>query len=271
VLTSWNGLALAALADAGVALDEPAFLEMASEAADFLLRESLTPEGRLLRSWKDGRAHHDAVLEDHAHLADGLLALYEATFEERWFLAARDLADVVLAHFRADDGGFCDTADDAEPLVARPRSLQDNAVPSGGAMAVVVLLRLAALTGEGRYRDAAEAALAPMEAIAAEHPTGFAGWLLAWQLAHAPIDEVAIVGMPDAPDTRALLAEVRRVYRPNVVLAVSGTPETSAVPLLRGRTRLDGNATAAVCRGFACQRPVTDPAALAEQLATSSR
>jgi hypothetical protein len=271
VLTSWNGLALAAFADAGLALDEPAFLEMASEAADFLLRELRAPDGRLLRSWKDGRAQHDAVLEDHAHFADGLLALYEATFEERWFVAARDLADVVLAHFRADDGGFCDTADDAEPLVARPRSLQDNAVPSGGSMAVSVLLRVAALTGEGRYRDAAEAALAPMEAIAAEHPTGFAGWLIAWQLAHVPIEEVAIVGSPDAPDTRALLTAVRRAYRPHVVMAVSDTPETCAVPLLRGRTRLDDSATAYVCRAFACQHPVTDPIALAEQLTAADR
>ncbi len=271
VLTSWNGLALAAFADAGLALDEPTFLEMASEAAGFLLRELRTQDGRLLRSWKDGRARHDAVLEDHAHLADGLLALYEATFEEHWFVAARDLADLILAHFGADDGGFCDTADDAESLVARPRSLQDNAVPSGGAMAVAVLLRLSALTGEGRYRDAAEAALAPMQAIATEHPTGFGGWLLAWQLAHASIDEVAIVGEPDAPDTRALLAEVRRAYRPHVVLAVSGMPEDSVVPLLHGRTRRDGAATAYVCRGFVCASPVTDPVALAEQLATAAR
>ena len=134
VLASWNGLALAAFADAGRALGEPPFLEMATEAADFLLRELRTPDGRLRRSWKDGRAQHAAVLEDHAHLAEGLLALYEATFEERFFVAARELADLVLAHFRAEDGGFCDTADDAETLVARPRSLQDNALPSGGAI-----------------------------------------------------------------------------------------------------------------------------------------
>jgi uncharacterized protein YyaL (SSP411 family) len=138
-------------------------------------------------------------------------------------------------------------------------------------MATVVLLRLAALTGESRYRSAAEAALAPMAAITSEHPTGFAQWLLASQLAMAPIDEVAIVGDRDASDTRALLAQVERAYRPGLVLALSADPEASAVPLLLGRTRLDGRATAYLCRGFACQQPVTDPVALGEQLAASDR
>jgi len=270
VLTAWNGLAIAAFADAGRILGETTFVQMAVEAADFVLRELRTPDGRLLRSWKDGRARHAAVLEDHADLADGLLALYEATFDERWFSAARDLADLMLAHFRADDGGFHDTADDAEPLVVRPRGLQDNALPSGGAMATTVLLRLAALTGEGRYRDAAEAALAPVVAVAAQHPTGFAQWLLAYQLASTPIDEIAIVGDPAAPDARALLDVVTGRYRANHVVAVSAAPDESAVPLLRGRSRLDGVATAYVCRGFACLRPVTDPSALAAQLDTRS-
>ena len=271
VLTSWNGLAVAALADAGRALGEPPFLEMATEAADFLLRELRTPDGRLRRSWKDGRARHAAVLEDHAHLAEGLLALYEATFEERFFVAARELADLVLDHFRAEDGGFCDTADDAERLVARPRSLQDNALPSGGASATTMLLRLAALTGDGRYRSAAEAALAPMAAIATEHPTGFGQWLLAFQLAQAPIDEIAIVGDLDTPDTKALLSVVRSAYRPGLVVAAAPAPEASAVPLLHGRVRLDGRATAYLCHGFACRQPVTEPAALEALLVDAGR
>jgi uncharacterized protein YyaL (SSP411 family) len=266
VLASWNGLALAAFADAGRALAEPPFLEMATEAADFLLRELRTADGRLRRSWKGGRAQHAGVLEDHAHLADGLLALYEATFEERFFVAARDLADLILDHFGAADGGFHDTADDAEPLVARPRGLQDGALPSGGAMASLVLLRLAAYTGESRYREAAEAALAPMVAIASEHPGGFAQWLVAHQLASCDIAEVAIVGDLEAPDTRALLAVARGGLRPGQVLAASASPATSAVPLLHGRVRVEDRATAYVCRGFTCQAPVTDPAALAGQL-----
>jgi uncharacterized protein YyaL (SSP411 family) len=261
---------LAAYADAGRILGEAAFVEMAAEAADFVLRELRTTDGRLLRSWKDGRAHHAAVLEDHADLADGLLALYEATFDERWFAAARELADLMLEHFQADEGGFFDTADDAEALVARPRGLQDNAVPSGGAMATTVLLRLAALTGEGRYRDAAEQALAPMVAVAAQHPSGFAQWLLAYQLASAPIDEVAIVGDPAEPRVRALLDVATRYYRPAQVVAVSASPDDSVIPLLHGRARIDGAATAYVCRGFVCQRPVVDPGALEAQLGAES-
>jgi hypothetical protein len=224
---------------------------------------------RLLRSWKDGKAQHSGTLEDYAHLADGLLALYETTFEERFFVAARELADTILEHFSADDGGFHDTADDAEQLIARPRKLQDNAMPSGGAMATLVLLRLAAFTGEGRYRTAAERALEPIVGIAAQHPTGFAQWLLAYQLASAPIDEIAIVGDPEADDTRALLAVARAGYRPSQVVAVSEHPEGSAVPLLRDRHALDGSATAYLCRDFACQRPTTDPAELARQLDTT--
>ena len=221
---------------------------------------------RLLRSWKDGKAQHDGTLEDYANLAEGLLTLYQTTFEERFFVATRELADAVLDHFEAPDGGFFDTADDAEVLMARPRNLQDNAVPSGGAMATTVLLKLAALTGEGRYREAAERALAPIVGIAAQHPTGFAQWLSAYQLANGPIDEIAIVGEPTEADTRALLKVARDGFRPNQVIAVSADPAESAVPLLHDRERLDGAATAYLCRGFACRRPTTDPGELASQL-----
>ncbi len=221
---------------------------------------------RLLRSWKDGKAQHHGTLEDYANLAEGLLTLYETTFEERFFVAARDLAEAVLDHFEAPDGGFFDTADDAEQLMARPRSLQDNAVPSGGAMATTVLLRLAAFTGESRYRDAAERALAPIVGIAAQHPTGFAQWLGAYALASEPMDEIAIVGDPTAEDTRALLKVARDGFRPRQVIAVAADPAVSAVPLLHDRRRLDGAATAYLCRDFACQRPTTDPDELAGQL-----
>ena len=221
---------------------------------------------RVHRSWKDGRAQHAGTLEDHAHLAEGLLTLYESTFEERFFVAARGLAEAILAHFQAPDGGFFDTADDAETLMARPRNLQDNAIPAGGSMATIVLLRLAAFTGEARYRDAAERALAPMVGVAAQHPLGFANWLTAYQLASGPIDEIAIVGDPADADTAALLSVARAGFRPNRVIAVSPDPAASAIPLLHGRTAIDGAATAYLCRGLACRRPTSDPIVLAEQL-----
>jgi uncharacterized protein len=267
VLASWNGLMLAAYAEAGRFLPDGArYTAIAREAAAFLLGALRSPDGRLKRSWKEDRALHAGVLEDHTHLADGLLALYETTFDERWFTAARELADLVLARFAAPDGGFFDTADDAETLIARPRGLQDNALPSGNAMAASVLLRLAAWTGEGRYRSAAETAVEPMATLAARYPTGFAQWLVAYQLALAPIDEVAVVGDPDAAETAALLAVVRRGHRPWQVVAAAADAGSSAVPLLVGRVPVDGRPTAYVCRGLACRQPVTDPAALAAQL-----
>ena len=226
----------------------------------------LGEDGRLRRSWKDGRATADGVLEDYANLAEGLLALYQATFDERWFATAVSLVDTILARFADPAGGFFDTAADGEQLVVRPKVLQDNATPSGGAMATTVLLRLAALTGEGRYRAAAEAAIAGVGPYLARYPTAFAQWLVALELAHNGIDEVAIVGDPASPATRALLEVVDGGFRPFVVVAASDTPDASAVPLLAGRFALDGRPTAFVCRDFACRLPVNEPEALAALL-----
>ena len=269
VIASWNGLALAAFADASWGLDRPrpGLAETAETAAAFLLGALRGADGRLRRSWNRGIARDTATLEDHSHLAAGLLALYQATFNERWFVAARELMDDVLGHF-ADAGGngFFDTADDAEALIARPRGLQDNAIPSGNAMAVTVLQELAALTGDARYGIAARAATLPMADVSARYPTSFAQWLLALEAMAQGIDEIAIVGDPAAPATRALIAVARRGFRPWQVLSVSSRPVQSVVPLLLDRAAIDGRPTAYVCRSFACRRPVTDPEGLEEQL-----
>ena len=276
-LAAWNGLAIAAFADAAAALSiadgtaAAGYAAIATRAADAVLAGLRTADGRLRRSWKDGRASADGVLEDHADLAEGLLALYEATSDERWFVEARALADTILDHFVDPDGGFFDTADDAETLVARPRDLQDNALPSGGAMATTVLLRLAALTGETRYREAAERALSGVVDVAPRHPTFFAQWLIALDFAVASVAEIAIVGGPTRADTAALLGVVRDGFRPHRVLAVSADPAASRVPLLEDRVALDGRATAYVCRNFACQQPVHEPEALEAQLADAGR
>ena len=262
-LAAWNGLAIAAFADAGRLLPgEAAYLEIAEVAARGILAGLRRPDGRLGRSWKDDRASGEGVLEDYSHLADGLLALYRATADETWFGAARDLADVILARFADPAGGFFDTADDHERLVTRPKDPQDNAVPSGGSMACEVLLRLAALTGEGRYRTAAERALATVTPYLGRYPTGFANWLNAAHLAVEGIDELAIIGDPSDPATVALAAEADRGYRPAVVVAIAADPVASTVPLLAGRDLLDGRPTAYLCRDFACRLPVTEPAAL---------
>ena len=266
-LAAWNGLAIAALADGARWLPGgEGYLAVATAAAEGIVAGLLRPDGRLGRSWKDGRSTGEGVLEDYAHLADGLLALYEASSDERWFAVARGLADTILEHFADPAGGFFDTADDHEALVTRPKDVQDNAVPAGNSMAAAVLLRLAALTGEARYGEAAERAIGTVTTYLARYPTGFANWLSAAHLAVEGIDELAIVGDPSDPATRALAAVASEGFRPNLVLAVAADPVASAVPLLEGRTEMDGQPTAYLCRGFACRLPVTEPAALREQL-----
>ncbi|HEY6014510.1 MAG TPA: hypothetical protein VIU37_10895, partial [Candidatus Limnocylindrales bacterium] len=271
-LAAWNGLAIGALADAAAALatgrpDHAARYRMAAErAAGTILDGLLAPDGSLGRSWKDGRATGHGVLEDHTHLADGLLALYAATFDERWFVAARALMDRVLERFADPAGGFFDTADDHERLVTRPKDVQDNAVPSGNAVAAEVLLRLHAWTGASVYRSAADRALRTVVPYVTRYATGFARWLSAMDLSLAAVQEVAIVGAAGDPATLALLAEARRGYGPNRVVSMAADAAASAIPLLADRLAIDGRPTAYVCRGFVCRLPATDPESLRRQL-----
>jgi uncharacterized protein YyaL (SSP411 family) len=265
-LAAWNGLAIAALADSARVLGRAEDLAAGIRAADAALRLLRDPGGRLWRSWKDGRAVLPGYLEDYALLADGLLALYEATFDERWFVAARQLGDLVVSLFADPAGGFWDTAADHEVLFTRPRQLEDGAIPSGGAAASLLLLRLAALTGKERYRVAAVAGLPAVAPLAASHPTAFATWLRAIELATAAIDEVAIVGRADDPRTRALLEVATRGLHPHRMVAFSDDPGRSRIELLQSRFPLRGSPTAFVCRDFSCRQPVTEPEALAAQL-----
>jgi uncharacterized protein YyaL (SSP411 family) len=266
-LTSWNALMLAALAEAGAALQRVDYLDAASACADFLLRELRTDDGRLLRTWKDGRAHLAGYLEDHAYLLDALLTLYEATFEPRWFAAARALADVTITHFADEQrGGFFTTADDHEALVARRKDLEDTPIPSGNAAMALGLLRLARLTGEDAYEQHARGVIALLHPLAARHPLAFAHLLRAVDFVLADdVREVAIVGR--GPDADALAHAVRGAFRPHVVLAGgTGSDGDSQVQLLVGRGLVDGRSAAYVCERFACQAPVTEPDALAALL-----
>jgi uncharacterized protein len=264
-LTAWNALMVGALAEAGAVLERPDYLDAAIACADFVLRELRDERGRLLRTWKDGRAHLAAYLEDHAFLLEALLTLYEATFDARWFAAARELADATIAHFAdAERGGFFSTADDHEALLARRKDLEDTPIPSGNSAMALGLLRLARLTGEAAYEDRARGVIALLHPLAARHPLAFAHLLQAIDFALADdVREVAIVG----PDPEPLVRVVRGALRPHVVLAGACEPgEHPAVPLLAGRTALDGRAAAYVCERFACQAPVTEPGALAALL-----
>ena len=265
-IAAWNGLALAAFAEAIPVLDRPSDREVARRAAEAALRLLRGPDGRVSRSFRAGRTTGRGVLEDYADLADGLVALYEATFEERWLMAARELTATVESRFADPAGGWFDTADDAESLVVRPKEVQDGATPSGGAAAAAVMLRLAELTGEGELRTAAERAIRQVAPLGARYPLAFGAWLAAQDFAESSVSQIAIVGDPEGEDTRALLAVARRGFQPHRVMA-AGEPQSSAVELLKGRFALDGRATAFVCRDFACRQPVAEPEALAAALA----
>ncbi len=266
-LTSWNALMLAALAEAGAVLEREDYLDAARACADFLLTELRTPDGRLLRTWKDGRAHLAGYLEDHAYLLGALLTLYEATFEPRWFAAARELADTTIARFAdRERGGFFSTADDHEQLVARRKDLEDTPIPSGNAAMALGLLRLARLTGEAGYEQHANEVIALLHPIAARHPQAFAHLLQAVAFALADdVREVAIVG-DAAGGADALTRVLRDAFRPHVVLAGGAGGADDGVPLLAGRAPVDGRAAAYVCQRFACQAPVTEPDELAALL-----
>ena len=262
VLAGWNGLMLTAFAAAARVLDRDDYLSIARRNAELVLSQMRDRGGRMLRTWKGGRAKLNGYLEDYAHYAGGLLELYQATFEPRWFHAARALGDAILEHFVDPAGGFFDTSDDHEKLLLRPKGIQDGAVPSGGAMAATVLLRLAEYTGEGRYADAAEGALAPLQAAMARAPLALAHWLAALDFMFAPPQGLAIVGADRGP----LLDVARARYRPNLVVAAGPSAEDHAIALLEGREALGGRATAYLCQRFSCERPVSSPEDLAALL-----
>jgi uncharacterized protein YyaL (SSP411 family) len=255
-LCSWNALMVSALADAGAVLENERYLDAARKSADFILTTMRDESGRLLRSWKDGSARLNAYLEDHAYLVEALLTLYEATWEPRWFQAAREIADTMIERFADDErGGFFDTASDHEQLVVRRKSLEDNPIPSGNSSAAYGLLRLGAFTGERDYEQRAVGVFRLLHEVAVRHPQAFAHLLQAMDFYFAPVKEVAIVG----PDADALARVVRARFRPHLVLA-GGEPD--GVPLLESRDTTG----AYVCENFTCKRPVTEPAELEELL-----
>jgi uncharacterized protein YyaL (SSP411 family) len=266
VLTGWNGLMLRAFAEAGAALDRSDYREAAARNADFVLSK-LRADGRLLRTYKDGRARLNGYLEDYAFYADGLVSLYEATFDPRWLREARRLAGTMLERFWDPNlPGFYDTSSDHEELFNRPRSLYDNAIPAGNSVACEVLLRLSALYAEFRYQEAASQVLNSMAPVIAEHPTSFGRLLCAADLLVSSPLEVAIIGDPAEDRARALLREVYSRYLPNRVLAAAPPDDTGEIALLAERPQVGGQPTAYVCHNYVCQQPVTSPADLAAQL-----
>ena len=261
-LTAWNALMIAALADAGATFDRDEYVQAARACAAFILDRLRDDQGRLLRTWKDGRAAIPAYLEDHAYLLQALLVLYEATFEERWYSEAVAIAETLIERFGDPArGGFFTTAEDQPHLVARRKDLEDAPTPSGNSAAALGLLRLARLSGNAEYERQAVGVLALHAPLALRHPGAFGQLLQALDLYMAPSREVAVIEPAAGPLTRA----VRERFTPHAVVA-GGEGGGGIVPLLEGRTLVDGKPAAYVCERFACQLPVTEVEALLELL-----
>jgi uncharacterized protein YyaL (SSP411 family) len=264
VLACWNGLMVRALADAARALGDPAIRDLALRNGAFLFRH-LVREGRVMRSFTDGRATIPGFLEDHAAVALGAVALYQLTFDRRWLDRARALADVILDRFwdEAAEALF-DTASDGEQLVTRPRDVTDNALPSGSSMASELLLILGDMFAEGEYTERGSSLLETVAEPMARYPTAFGHALGAADLAVRGAIEVALAGDPSEPRLRRLADEVDARYLPSLVLAGGQPPATDGITLFEGRAGEDP--IAYVCRAYACDAPTSDPAQLARQL-----
>ncbi|HUH07321.1 MAG TPA: thioredoxin domain-containing protein, partial [Egibacteraceae bacterium] len=268
ILTSWNALAIGALAEAGAALGAQRYVEAARTSAEFLAAE-LVVDGQLRHAWKDGHgARVGAFLEDVSYLAQALLVLAESDPDDRWISWAVQLATDAEARFAdGDTDAYFTTAHDAEALVSRPVELWDNATPAGSSVMADVHLRLAGLTGDQAHARNAERTLARFAQRAVQAPTGYGELLRAMERLLAGPREVAIVGDPGEDRTKSLIEVYREAWRPGSVLAVGEPDGAAAVPLLSGRGRVEGRPAAYVCRLFACERPVTEPEDLRALLA----
>jgi uncharacterized protein YyaL (SSP411 family) len=266
VLLGWNALFLRALAEAAAAFSRDDWMDAARTNARFLLTQMRNSDGRLLRSWQDGRAALLAYAEDHAALLEALLTLAEVD-DLAWLDDARAVADDLVRLFADEErGGFFTTGTDAEALIVRPKDYQDNATPSENSLSASGLLRLAALTGDDGYAIRGERWVRALTPVAGEHPTAFAYLLGAVERVVGASLEVVIVGDPGDPVTAQLVAEVRgRVLPASVVVTASPDDDETRSPLLAGRTGVT-RPTAYVCRDFVCDLPVTDPDALRAQL-----
>ena len=267
VLTAWNGLMLAAFADAAAVLDNREYIEIAIRNADFIL-DQMRSEGRLLRTWKNGVAKLNAYMEDYANAADGLVQLYQSSGIERYLDEARTIADLMITEFwDEENGGFFFTSNDHEELIVRNKDFFDNATPSGNSVAADILLKLAKLTGDKRYERFAVSVLRLASRQVQRHPQGFGRMLSAMEFYLAAGTEIALIGPYRNDLERAVYAR----YLPNAVVVRSDgdISETSKVELLKERGMVEGLPTAYVCEDSVCQRPVTTVVELTELITSN--
>ncbi len=267
ILTGWNGLMIASLAKGARVLDEPKYAEAAARAADFVL-ENLRKDGRLLRTYRGGRTRHTAYLSDYAFLVEGLLNLYEATFDPRWLDEATALTDTAIKlYFDADKGAFFFTAVDAEKLLVRSKQPRDIAVPSGNSVQAMNLLRLSVFLNREDYRAKAESIFRAFAEEMVRSPSAFERLFCAVDFYHYRVKEIVIIGDPNSAETAALVRAVYDRYLPNKLVAgaADAQPDTDS-PLLKGKTRMHGRSTAYVCERYRCKLPVNKPEDLVKQL-----
>ncbi|HEY1601394.1 MAG TPA: thioredoxin domain-containing protein [Pirellulales bacterium] len=270
VLVSWNGLMIAAMAQAGSVLGAPRYVAAAAKAAQFILARMRKDDGRLLHAYRAGQSRFDAYLDDYACLADALITLYEADFDESWIVAASTLADTILSHFADhDQGGFFYTSDDHETLVARPKDVQDSSTPSATAMAVTVLSRLGKLTGRSDYQSAADETLRLFAGLMQQHPMAAGQMLLALDFHLGPTPELVLLPGEDEADLATLINDLRRRFWPNKVIATR--PAKNESPCLDSmfagkesskHSNPERGPRLFVCEHFACQEPIAGVAAV---------
>lgn len=273
VLVSWNALALRAFAEAARYLNRSDYLDAARKNASFLLNE-MTRGGILYRAWREGQAKNAAFLEDYAGLILALLSLYQSDPDLRWYQSALHLTNEMNRHFRDEQGGFFDTRQDHGQLITRPKGIEDNATPSGNALAAGALLQLSAFDEQGEWRTQAEAMIGMMQDLMVRHPTAFGLWLQDLDFAIGPVQQIAVIGPEESAERQAMLDHIWQTYRPRVVTVVSSTAALEETPngdhsipgLLHDRGLLDNRPTAYVCEGFSCKLPVNELEGLKQQV-----
>ncbi len=265
VLTSWNGLMLTAFCEAAFVLENSQFLETANRNANFLVRE-MVQEGRLMRTWRSGRAKLNGYLEDYSHVVEAFLTLFQVTGESRWLDKAEELTEAQIGlFFDREAGDFYFTAADHEELLIRPKEHYDNATPSGNSTTAINLLQLGNLTGNSGYAEMAQRMLARMTGTLSRYPSAFSNWLKALDFQLGPVAEIVILGPEEA--RRPLEAVIRSSYLPRkVLIRADSSAGFSALPVLEGKHAPTGHALAFVCEAYSCKEPVSDPARLKQQL-----
>lgn len=262
IIAAWNGMMIRPMTEAGIALDEPAFSEAAIQAGEFLLG-TLFPENGALHSIRDGISSTGAFLDDYAHAIDAFLALYQTTFDRKWFDAALRLTETVIAEFSDDATGlFFDASANAESLLTRPRDFQDGAVPSGNSVMALALIELSHMTMNEDYSQRAEAILRPLASIAASQPLGLSNALCAIESWLASAQEIAIAAKPQDPRIDAFRKVFFDHYNPNAVIGLAVDGDETAIaglPFLEYRPLRNGEAAAYLCEHFTCMPPVSTP------------